>query len=681
MHLSQLGMDKKEVAALKKKHIHSTDDLVRTFPRLYRDYRRVLDPSACMDGDYCAVYGHMKGSEIKRGPKMTYLRLRFETPSGTNFRADYFVGRYAAYLNKVYSKFLDTDVVLTGKISVDPLYGISVSGAEIFPAGEFVPGIYPVYPGSRNLDEKSIRLWLERCLEAQGEILEKDLREKFGLLPYREALLKLHHPKTPEDIGLGQRQMAFYDLYRFEMKRKELESGRPDQTTVTFPNTSMMERFISSLPFPLTTLPPEELAASDGTWGGQEQIIRCLAGKAAAGKRMEAVIEGDVGCGKTTVAGALAVLAASNGRQAAIAAPKTVLAAQHAAEIAAWCAPLGITCAALIGTPKNAQERKQRKAVLEDIKSGKVDVVVGTHACFGKDVSYKDLGLVIIDEEQQFGVEQKARLREKAVPDAHYIEMSATPVPRSLALSVYGSREVLRITVKPAGRQRIQTASCTKEETAMRFMEKQLAMGRQCYVVVPMIEENEDSGIDGVRKTAKKYADRFSSYRVVSVDGKMKEEDFTKGISAFKDGQADILVSTTVVEVGVNVPNATVMVIENAERFGLSQLHQLRGRVGRREYASYCILITEDRENRRINVMKETDDGFAIAEQDLLLRGPGDVNGLRQSGQDRFITQALLYPDVHRQAKEAAAMSSSENRYGAFLNAVYDEHEAFDGED
>lgn len=680
MQLSQLGMDKKEVAALNKKHIYTTDDLVRAFPRLYRDYRRVVDPSACMDGDYCAVYGHMTGSEVRSGPKMKYLRLRFETPSGTRFRADYFVGRYAAYLGKTYAKYNDTDVVLTGKVSVDPTYGISVANAEIYPASEFVPGIYPVYPKSKNLDEKSVLLWMERCLDAQGEILEKEIRGRYGLLPYRDALLKLHRPQTPGDIELGQKQMAFYDLYRFEMKRKELESGRPDQTTVTFPDTSMMERFISSLPFPLTTLPPERAASSDGTWGGQEQIIRYLTGLAAEKKRMEAVIEGDVGCGKTAVAGALAVLAASNGWQAAIMAPKTVLASQHAAEILAWCSELGLVCASLIGTPKNAAERKQRKAVLESIRNGTADVVVGTHACFGKDVEYNNLGLIIIDEEQQFGVEQKARLRAKALPDAHYLEMSATPVPRSLALSIYGSREVLRITEKPAGRQRIQTASCTKEETAMRFMEKQLTMGRQCYVVVPMIEENEDSGIDGVRKTAKKYAERFNKYTVVSVDGKMKEEEFLKGISAFKEGRADILVATTVVEVGVNVPNATVIVIENAERFGLSQLHQLRGRVGRKDLPSYCILITDNRENKRIQVMEETEDGFAIAEQDLLLRGPGDVNGLRQSGQNRYITQALLYPDIHRQAKEAAAMSSSENRYGVFLTAVYDEHESFEEE-
>ena len=679
MHLTELGLEQKDVNALKKKHVHTADDLVRRFPRLYRDYRDIVDPAFCRDGEYQAVGGVMNGAEVKDGAKMKYLRLNFSAGE-TRFRADFFVGRASYYIRKQYEQYLGMQVVVTGKVSVHPVYGISIANAEVFTAFEFRPGIYPVYPKNGKMKEETFRLWLEKCLEMQGEILEKEIRGKYGLDTYRNTLLKMHHPGSMKELEEAQRQIAFYDLLWFELQRAELESGKPDTTQIVMRTTGVMKDFLGRLPFKMTQMTEEEKEASDGTSGGQADILNVLVQKAFYGKRVEAVIEGDVGCGKTAVAGAMAIYAASNGYQAVVIAPKTVLARQHAKEIASWCEMMGITCGSVIGTPKSAVERKERKELLKKIREGEISVVVGTHACFGKDVVYKNAGLLIIDEEQQFGVEQKAALREKALPDAHYIEMSATPVPRSLALSIYGNREILRITKKPSGRQRIQTASCVADPPAMRFMEKQLALGRQCYVVVPMIDENEEDSIDGVEKTAKRYSDYFSplGYKVTTADGRMKEEDFEKSITSFKNNESQILISTTVVEVGVNVPNATVMVVENAERFGLSQMHQLRGRVGRREYKSYCVLVTQDTANERIRVMTNTDDGFAIAEQDLLLRGPGDVNGVKQSGQDKYIAEALIYPDIHKKAREAAAMCTEENRYGTFLKITYNEHKKYD---
>ena len=674
MNLSELGLQKKDIAALKKKHIYTTDDLLMRLPRKYMDYREIKVVKDCINGEYSAVSARLINTEIKQGSKMKYLRLNMIS-GDDRLRVDFYVGKYSGYLQRQYSPYTGMDVVVTGKVSVDPVYGISISDPEVVPGFRFSPGIVPVYPKNGSMKQEDFLFWLEKCMEMQGEILEKDIRETAGILPYKEALKKIHHPETPSDIDRARKQLIFNDLLWFELKRKDLESGRPDTTSVVLKNVSTMKRFVENLSFELTSA-----KNTDGYSGGQKEVIDKLLSKASSGDRIEAVIEGDVGCGKTAVAGAMAMLAAGNGYQALIIAPKTVLAQQHAKEIGAWCEKMDISYEILVGTPKTAEEKRQKKEALKRIKDGSSKIIIGTHACFSKDVEYKNVGIVIIDEEQQFGVEQKSAAREKALTDAHYIEMSATPVPRSLALSIYGNKEVFRVTKKPEGRKPVQTAACSKEETAMRFAEKQLAEGRQCYVVVPMIDENEDDGIDGVKKTAERLKKRFGKlgYTVVSADGKMKEEDFSKAISDFKDNRAQVLVATTVVEVGVNIPNATVMIIENAERFGLSQLHQLRGRVGRREYSSYCIMVTDDRQNERVRVMESTTDGFEIAEKDLLLRGPGDVNGLRQSGQNKYVTEALLFPDIHKKAREAAKMCNDENKNAVFLKMKYEEHESFE---
>lgn len=687
MHLSELGLNGEDISALEKKHIYTDDDLLHRFPRLYRDYRNVLCIQDCINGEYHAVYAHVNDTEIRQGTTKMYLRVNMVS-NGQRMRADFFVGsnssrksrNYAKYLMyQVYGPFSGKDVVVTGKISIDPVFGISVNNAEFTEVEKFVPGIKPIYPKNGDMPLDRFCFWLRRIMEMQGEILEGWIRKRYGLMSYRDALCSIHFPKTMEDIDSAQKQFAFYDLFWFELKRKELESGRPPETGVCFRNRTLMETFINSLPFPLTKASEEELSSGET---GQADVLERLIRMSMAGRRAEAVIEGDVGCGKTAVAAAMAILAAGNGYQTVIMAPKTVLASQHAEEIGGWCARAGVTCEIMIGTPKNAKERKERAQSLKRIAEGTAQVIVGTHSCFTKEAEYKNVGLVIIDEEQQFGVEQKAALRGKALPDAHYIEMSATPVPRSLALSIYGDKEILRITKKPGGRKPIQTGICSTDAPAFRWMEKQLAQGKQCYVVVPMIEENEEEGIDGVKKTAKKYESHFGSlgYKVVSADGKMKEDKFRKAVDDFKANRAQILVATTVIEVGVNVPNATVIVIENAERFGLSQLHQLRGRVGRGKDSSYCILITKDKDNERIRTMEETSDGFIIAEKDLLLRGPGDVNGLRQSGQNKYIAEALVYPDIHKMAIDAARFCDGSNMMGAFLRAKYEEHDRYEEE-
>ena len=692
MQLSELGIPKRSISAMQKKHIHTVEDLLRWFPRKYRDYREVRDILDCPDGEYAAVSGRLMKVQVKQGAKGAYLRLSFLSnkstfPDGTDvwFRADLFVSRYARYLEKKYSEeYLKKDVVVTGKVCKDPQYGISISEAEVELPVLFKNDIARIYPKIGGLKHEDFRSWLEQLLQLQGEVLEDAVRKECGLMPFRDALYMMHHPGVPEDIEAAGRQFVFYDLFWFAMQLREMEGRLPEDSDIKLADRTLMDYFLSQcLPFRLTELTSderEENRKNGVTGGGQMDVIRAMAETAASGKRLNALVEGDVGCGKTLVAAAMIMLAAGNGYQAVITAPKTVLARQHYEEISTYCEACGLKCAFLSSSAKTAEEKRARKEDFRKIESGEIKVIIGTHSCFGQDVTYKNLGLIIYDEEQEFGVDQKMALYDKALLGVHTIEMSATPIPRSLTMSVYSSKDIQRIIKKPAGRIPIQTASCSTDAPVFKFMKGQLEMGRQCYVVAPAIDDNEDAGLIGVNTVAKRYEEHFApmGYRVVLANGRMKDEEFTEAIDSFKSGDAQILVATTVIEVGVNVPNATVIAIEQAERFGLSQLHQLRGRVGRKDFKSYCVLITADRENPRITAMEKTADGFEIAEEDYKLRGPGDVHGTEQSGQNIYIEEVLDYPELFEKAKAAAEMCTDKNRYGMMLRHMYEEHDRLD---
>lgn len=693
MLLSQIGMPKKTVTALAKKHIHTIDDLLRWFPRKYRDYRETKDIMDCRDGEYCAVAGNLKKIQVKQGSKGKYLRLSFLSEGKKDalgnevwFRVDMFVSRYSNFLEGVYTQeYYQRDCVVTGKVSKHPVYGISISDSAITLPVLFKNEIAAVYPKTGSVKDEDFRSWLEQLLQLTGEVLEDEVRAKTDLYTYKEALRMIHHPKTPDEITKAKEQFVFYDLFWFCSRLKEMNAHMPEKSEIVFRDTSLMEQFISVLPFPLTrsTRPAGYMRQGNLSYGGQQEAIRAMAAVTITGNRLNALVEGDVGCGKTLVAAAMIMLAAGNGYQACLLAPKTVLARQHYEEIGGYCEKMGISCAFLSGTAKTAQEKKEKKEILKKIKAGDIQVIIGTHSAFSKEVEYKDLGLIVYDEEQIFGVDHKIAMFEKGLPGVHTIEMSATPIPRSLSMSVYGNKRIYRITEKPAGRVPVQTAAWSYDRpgAVTSFMEKQLAMGRQCYVVAPAIEDNEDAGLVGVNTIAEKYHDHFAplGYRVVIANGRMKDEEFTKAIDSFKSGEAQILVATTVVEVGVNVPNATVIIIEQAERFGLSQLHQLRGRVGRRDYKSYCVLYTNNKENERIAAMERITDGFEIAEEDCRLRGPGDVNGTDQSGQNTYIEEVLTYPHIYEKAKKAVDLCTDENRYGIMLKLMYTEHENAEG--
>ena len=696
MNLSELGIPKQSLTAMHKKHIYTVADLLRWFPMKYLDYRETRDILDCQDGRYAAVSGQLlKVQKKTTSTGKYYVRLSFLSNGRKDtfendvwFRTDIFLGPgkkgsgLASFIKEKHEKeWLKKEVVVTGRVTKDPEYGISMTDASLSIPVLFKNEIVGVYPKIGTFKDEDLRSWLEQFLQLQGEVLEDAVRKECGLMPFRDALNMMHHPKGPEDIKAARRQFIFYDLMWFSMQLKDMEGRLPEESDIRFTDPSLMNHFLTDyLPFRLTELTEEERKENQSKGvlgGGQMDVIRAMAKTASSGKRLNALVEGDVGCGKTLVAAAMIMLAAGNGYQAVITAPKTVLARQHYEEISAYCEACGLRCAFLSSGAMTAKERKVKKEALGLIAKGEIQVIVGTHSCFGRDVTYKNLGLIIYDEEQEFGVDQKVALYDKALPGVHTIEMSATPIPRSLTMSVYSNKDIQRIIKKPAGRIPIQTASCNTDAPVFKFMKGQLELGRQCYVVAPAIDDNEDAGLIGVNTVAKRYEEQFApmGYKVALANGRMKDEEFTEAIDSFKNGDAHILVATTVIEVGVNVPNATVIAIEQAERFGLSQLHQLRGRVGRKDYKSYCVLITADRENPRITAMEKTSDGFEIAEEDYKLRGPGDVHGTEQSGQNIYIEEILSYPDLFEKAKAAADMCTAENRYGMMLRHMYEEHD------
>ena len=683
MLLTQTNISEKEIKAYAKKHIASSDDLLRWFPRKYRDYRKIKSIAECEDGKYAAVRARMIKSEVRDGARMKYLRLTFLCEAqdaalqNTYFNVDLF-NKYTGYLAKIYSEFQGRNVIVTGKVSVHPVYGYSMQDTEVFHEHDFKNEIKAVYPKIGGVEDVQFRKHLDYFISMSGEILEEEVRKKYELLSYKEALEKIHCPGDFEQIDEAVRQFVFYDLLLFCMRQRKISRGMSDTSDAVMTDPSLTNSYLEMLPHPLTELTEEERknADHDILCGGQREAVLSMMQTMASGKRLNALIEGDVGCGKTIVAACMLMFAAGNGFQAAILAPKTVLARQHYEEIRGYCDGLGLRCV-FIGNAKTAEEKKQRKEDLKGIKDGSVNIIVGTHACFSKSVEYKNLGLIIYDEEQAFGADQKVALYGKAVRGVHTIEMSATPIPRSLTMSVFSDKNIIRITKKPEGRVKIQTAACNNDKPAFEFVEKQLLLGRQCYVVAPAIEDNEDFGLTGAVSVAKKYEKYFSprGRKVVTANGRMTDDEFADAIDQFRKGSADILVATTVIEVGVNIPNTTVIVIEQAERFGLSQLHQLRGRVGRRDYPSYCILMTKDKQNPRIKAMTEMSDGFEIAEADYRLRGPGDINGTEQSGENKYINEILTYPEIYEKAKETAKMYDKDPLLGSCFMAAYDVEE------
>ena len=613
------GIGEQRAKSLEKLRIFTLRDLISYFPRDYEDRRTFRKIRDLEPGETACVTAMAAASptlnRVRKGMELVKVRAVDETGAldVTFFNQTYMRDHIRA--GEQYTFFGKAEVQGSRRTMVNPLVERENSRTM---TGRIMP-VYPLTAGISQLTmTRSVEQGLAACRDLLPDPLPDEVRRDHQLCHTGYAYDQIHFPDDENTLAIARRRLAFEELFLLAIGMQVLSRRREELSCVPLRDLDLTA-FYGSLPFSLT--------------GAQQRAVDEILADLASGRPMNRLVQGDVGSGKTMVAAAAMVCAARSGRQTALMAPTEILAEQHHKGLAPLLEGLGIPCALLTG----AARAKERRAVLEGLESGRLQAVIGTHALISPDVTYRDLGLVVTDEQHRFGVGQRSALSAKG-ERPHLLVMSATPIPRTLALMIYGDLDVSVIDELPPGRQRIDTFAVTGayRPRIYKFLAREIAAGRQAYMICSMVEENGADDRKAVTEYARVLQEQvFPQLRVACVHGRMKGREKEAVMAAFAGGEADILVSTTVVEVGVDVPNATVMVIEDADRFGLSQLHQLRGRVGRGKHKSYCVLITDNRSEEtlaRMRVMAQTGDGFRIAEEDLRLRGPGDFFGRRQHG-------------------------------------------------
>ncbi len=635
--------------------ISSLEDLLFHAPRRYLDRSSLKAIRDCFEGEEVTISGRVMQVQ-KGGRKKTHLRVTIH--DGTDdLDAVFFAG--IRFFENYFQA--EDEVLLSGRITfyrgqrqiTHPEFDRLNDSEEGINTGRVVP----LYPSTEKLKKQGFdSRTFRRIIHETLDNYLSPIRDRFNrvlpreeLPPYGDALETLHFPEKIEDIEPARIRMAFHEalllqyylLLRKALRKRE-EGPAPGSSDIHASAGEDLEKFIRSLPFALT--------------GDQKKAIDEITRDLISGYPMNRLLQGDVGSGKTLVACAAMLFASHLGLQTALMVPTEVLARQHYATLKGF---LGdhLNIEILTGTTPE----KERRGITSDLAAGRLDVVTGTHALFQKGVSFHNLGLVIIDEQHRFGVEQRARLLEKG-HHPHQLSMTATPIPRSLSLTRYGDMEVSSIRERPAQRKKVTTHSFPESRLrgVYNSMEKYVSMGRQVFYILPLIEDSEKLDLASAEKRFSELREIFSHRSVELLHGRVPEDKSREIMDRFSEGRTDILVATTVIEVGVDIPNATIIVIEHADRFGLAQLHQLRGRVGRGEHESFCILIHGDdlseTAERRIGTMLETDDGFRIAEEDLRLRGAGELIGTRQHGHAEWMQFTDLSRDSEliEQAREAA---------------------------
>ncbi len=626
------GVGPQRAAVLNKElNIYSLRDLLYNFPYKYVDRSRLYYIRE-IDGNmpYIQLRGKILSFETFGEGRQRRLVGHFSDGTGVVdlvwFQGLKFVmGKYKA--NEEYIVF-GKPTVFNGRINI--------AHPDIDPAGELVlsdMGLQPYYNTTEkmkrmNLNSHALEKLMKNLFhtlqhEAFDETLSPSIIEQHHLLPLTEALYHIHFPRNPELLRKAQYRLKFEELFyiqlnllRYTKERRNKFRGLVFEKVGAIFNTF----YSNNLPFELT--------------GAQKRVIKEMRRDMGSGRQMNRLLQGDVGSGKTLVALMTMLIALDNGFQACMMAPTEILAAQHYETICRFLEGMKVRVELLTGTIKG----KRREAILRDLLTGDVHILIGTHAVIEDTVNFSSLGLVVIDEQHRFGVAQRAKLWAKNTCPPHVLVMTATPIPRTLAMTLYGDLDVSVIDELPPGRKPIQTVHQfdNRRPSMYAFLRQQIVAGRQVYIVYPLIQESEKMDIKNLGDGYLHICEEFPEYKVSKVHGKMKPAEKEEEMQRFLRAETQIMVATTVIEVGVNVPNASVMVIENAERFGLSQLHQLRGRVGRGAEQSYCILVTgyklSEDTRKRIEIMVQTNDGFEIAEADLKLRGPGDLEGTQQSG-------------------------------------------------
>ena len=636
------GIGETRAKLFSKLGIFCVQDLLFHLPRTLEDRTETRKISELMDGETVCVKASLaSGIKTYRSRNRVSVTQATVSDGESLMKVTWFNAPYIANTLKSGGEFTFFGKVIFRGQFFEMQNPVTESEASSKKTGKIIP----IYSVCKGLGQHSIRNAVENVLtslsEEPADIIPPSVAEKYGLFPLASALKSIHMPKSFEDFENARKRLAFEELFVLQTGISMLADERKHYSATPIKNVKVISDFAEKLPFKLTN--------------AQKRVINEIARDLTKSTPMNRLIQGDVGSGKTIVAAAAMYAAANSGFQSAMMAPTEILAAQHFKNLKALFEPFGFETVLLSGS----MPILERRASLEKIKGGTAKIIVGTHALISKGVEYKNPALVITDEQHRFGVKQRTLLTEKGF-GAHTLVMTATPIPRTLSLILYGDLDVSVIDELPPGRKPIETYAMDEasRKKVFDFVKKQLSEGRQAYIICPLIEESETL----TAKSAVEYAEKlkkttFKNYRLEVIHGRVKPKEREEIMSRFSRGEIDVLVSTTVIEVGVDVANASVMVIENAERFGLSQLHQLRGRIGRGSHASYCIMFSEGGKiaDERMKIMCKTSDGFKISEKDLELRGPGEFFGIRQHGLPE-LKIANLATDIPllSQAKQAA---------------------------
>ena len=656
------GVGPKRAKVLSRLGIETIGDLIYYFPRRYEDRSNLKPINQIQVGKTETIKGKVLALDLKKPrPRLEILKVAISDGTGIV----YAVWFNQSYLQKSFPA--GTAVILSGKVDrfgeiqiVNPAYEILAGDKEdLIHTGRLVP----IYSLTERLTQRSLRSLIKEALDKYAhrlpDILPESMRRQYSLINLSRAITHIHFPESEEDKEAARCRLVFDEFFFLQLGLALSKAGKVRGKGIRHKASGeLSERLKELLPFELTT--------------AQERVIEEVRADMEKDRPMSRLLQGDVGSGKTIVAASALLTAVEGGFQAALMVPTEILAEQHFFNLQRWFLPLRVKVTLLI----RSISPRMRKESLKEIESGQADIIVGTHALIQEKIKFSRLSLIVIDEQHRFGVRQRAALRGKGMETPDVLLMTATPIPRTLALTIYGDLDISTLDELPPGRRPVATYWVGEKGRpgVYRFLEEEIKKGRQAYIVYPLIEESEKLEVKAAAEMAEHFQrDIFPHLKVRLLHGRMKGEEKEKVMQSFKEGKIDILVSTTVIEVGIDMPNVSLMVIEEAERFGLAQLHQMRGRVGRGDCQSYCLMLgspASEEGRRRLQVMTETSDGFQIAEEDLELRGPGEFFGTRQSGMPELrlgniISDMKLMELARRQAfslvKEDPHLQSSEH--------------------
>lgn len=645
------GVGPKIAYKLNKLGIYSAQDLIMYFPKKHIDYSSRTLIKHLKEGENTTIFGYIKSvSAFNTKNKLSVVKVAVTDESG-RLELSFFQAKSNRFmLERVKAQFpVNAGIMVSGTVkrsSYDGKLTFDKPNYSIM-TGEFLEDknanlnlarIVPIYTVCEDLSIKVLRRAIYNAINIYKNEIENIvpdyIRQKYGILDKKIAVEQIHFPESIELLEQARFSLIFEELFLIQLKLvrlREQNSNNHNALALKIKEQGIVRKFIDNLPFELT--------------GGQKKAVNEILNDLNSDIPMARLLQGDVGSGKTVVATIMLLAGVENGYQGALMAPTEILAQQHYNNLQQWLTPMGISVGLFLGS----QGKKVREKFRTDLRNGQMNIAVGTHALIQEDVDFNNLGAIVVDEQHRFGVKQRNVLKKKS-QNPQMLTMTATPIPRTLALTVHGDLDLTVIDELPKGRKPIKTSLVTSHRGVYDLIKQEIEAGRQAYVVYPLIEESETLSAKAATIEAERLQNEvFPQFKIGLLHGKLKNDEKEQVMADFKEKKYDILVSTTVVEVGVDVPNATVMLIENAERFGLSQLHQLRGRVGRNDLQSYCILHTSTKSQEtkeRLNIMTQTNDGFVIAEKDLQLRGPGEFLGTRQSG-----LPDLIISDIVRDAK------------------------------